>query len=73
MYYYPLNLRLSKVKYEDFFTLFAKGDVELFNRVYQSKLRQHLNEDSRQFFDATGSHFFHKSCGEVCQDVQHKT
>ena len=56
-----LSIKLAAIReleYEDFFTLFARGDKDLFERVYHSQLRQHLNEDSRKFFDETGSHFF---------------
>ena len=56
-----LSIKLAAIReleYEDFFTLFARGDKDLFERVYHSQLRQHLNEESRKFFDETGSHFF---------------
>jgi S-adenosylmethionine:diacylglycerol 3-amino-3-carboxypropyl transferase/ubiquinone/menaquinone biosynthesis C-methylase UbiE len=51
---------IRELEHEDFFTLFAVGDKELFQRVYGSKLRQHLNEEAREFFDENGSYFFEK-------------
>ena len=71
-----LSIKLAAIReleYEDFFTLFARGDKDLFERVYHSQLRQHLNEDSRKFFDETGSHFFSQIMWRECLDAPHKT
>ena len=72
-----LSIKLAAIReleYEDFFTLFARGDKDLFERVYHSQLRQHLNEDSRKFFSTRRAPtFFRKSCGEECLDAPRKT
>ena len=56
-----LAIKLAAIKeleYEEFFTLFAKGDSALFKRVYRTKLRKHLKEEFREYFDTSGPSFF---------------